>query len=389
MIDKIPEINLSKNKRQKKMSGTSGSKDSKVKKESFTTQETGHLSYAVNKEIKQTIVLTKSRGQIFKPCPGTSDAYLCCNYWVLNQLMNCPFQCSYCILQYYLKTPNLTVYTDTDRLIQQIQERMALEPKRFFRIGTGELADSLALNEKVHVAEPLIRFAAKTPLMLLELKTKSSNIESLLREKHGGKTVLAWSINPEDIVLREEHGTASLTQRLKAIEKASLAGYKLAFHFDPILYYPDWKEGYTETIQKLFDVAPVSSIAWISMGSLRFPLEMKEKIKSRFPESHLTDAEMIRGMDGKLRYFKPFRIYLYKYIYGLLRYYGGHDLFIYFCMEDRETWQAVMGKAPGSNGELDFWFANHLYHHFPGLFPEPPVLEDYLFFSTPRNRNHD
>ncbi|MCD6234517.1 MAG: DNA photolyase [Candidatus Marinimicrobia bacterium] len=337
--------------------------------------------------IKNKILLAESRGQVFKPCPGTSEKYICCNYWVLNQSLNCPFNCSYCILQYYLNNPYLTVFTDTEKMIGQIRERMSREPRRFFRIGTGELADSLALNEEGHFAQPLIRFAAYTPNMILELKTKSDRIHSLLHENHKGKTILAWSINPPAVIRAEEHGAASLPRRLKAVELAVKAGYKLAFHFDPILYYPSWKKDYEKTIQHLFNVAPSSRIAWISMGSLRFPPDMKEKILSRFPGTHLLDAEMIRGMDGKLRYFKPLRIRLYQHIFKLLRKYGGPDVFIYFCMEDSETWTAVTGKAPGSNGELDYWFARHLYHHFPGLLSEPPHLEDYLSFSTPRHRD--
>ncbi len=337
--------------------------------------------------IKNKILLSESRGQIFKPCPGTSEEYICCNYWVLNESLNCPFNCSYCILQYYLNNPYLTVYTNIDTMIQQIRDKMAQEPRRFFRIGTGELADSLALNEEGRFAQPLIDFAAKTPNMILELKTKSGQIDSLLTKHHRGKTILAWSINPPAIVKGEEHGTATLDQRLKAIERARDAGYKLAFHFDPLLYYPQWERDYEKTIQKLFRVAPVSAIAWISVGSLRYPPDMTEKIRSRFPETHLTDAEMIRGMDGKMRYFKPLRIRMYRHIVQLIRKYGDPGVFLYFCMEDPETWKAVMGKAPDRNGELDYWFAHHLYHHFPGLLSEPPLLEDYLSYKTPRHRD--
>ncbi|MGC9512177.1 MAG: SPL family radical SAM protein [Fidelibacterota bacterium] len=343
--------------------------------------------YKAEHVIKNKILLAESRGQIFKPCPGTSEEYLCCNYWVLNQSMNCPFNCSYCILQYYLNNPYLTVFTDTERMIEQIRQRMAREPRRFFRIGTGELADSLALNEEGHFAQPLIRFAAHTPNMILELKTKSDRIQSLLKENHKGKTILAWSVNPPAVIQAEEHGAASLPRRLAAVKLAVRAGYKLAFHFDPILDYPSWEKDYETTIQQLFHVAPPSQIAWISMGTLRFPPDMKEKILNRFADTQLLNPEMVRGMDGKLRYFKPLRIHLYLHVYQMLRKYGGQDLFIYFCMEDAETWRAVTGKAPDSNEELDYWFARHLYHHFPGLLTEPPRLNDYLHFNTPRHRD--
>lgn len=337
--------------------------------------------------IKNKILLTKSRGRIFRPCPGTSKDYLCCNYWVLNQSMNCPFNCSYCILQYYLNNPYLTVHTDTEDIIGQVKEQIEREPDRFFRVGTGELADSLALNEEGHFSEPLIRFAAQTPSMLLELKTKSNHIDSLTELEHGGRTVLAWSINTPFIISTEEHGTASLEQRLQAVQKAVKAGYKLAFHFDPIIDYPGCEKDYDETISKLFEAADPSLISWISMGSLRFPSDMKEKILNRFPDTILTVSEMIRGADGKMRYFKPLRIKLYKSVISSIQKYGGNDLFLYFCMEDHEVWQHVLGRAPESNEELDYWFARHLYHYFPGLLKKKPKIAAYQNSVTPRHRD--
>lgn len=344
-------------------------------------------SEASEKVLKDTILLARSRGQVFRPCPGTSRDYLCCNYWVLNQSVNCPFNCSYCILQYYLNNPYLTVFTDLENMKEQIRNRMAEEPSRFFRIGTGELADSLALNEEGHFARPLIEFAAKTPNMILELKTKSALIDSLISLPHKGKTILAWSINTPALIRNEEHGAASLDERLQAIDRARQAKYKLAFHFDPVIYYPGWEKDYEETVRSLFSVADPALTAWISIGSLRFPPDMKDKIVSRFPSTQLTTGEMVRGRDGKMRYFKPLRIRMYRHLLNVLRKYGGTSLFIYFCMEDRETWLASMGTVPESNEELDYLFARHLYHHFPGLMSSPPQREHYLSFKTPRHRD--
>ena len=172
------------------------------------------------------------------------------------------------------------------------------------------------------------------------------------------------------------------------MEKAVKAGYKLAFHFDPIIDFTGWDKDYDETISKLFNVADPALIAWISMGSLRYPPDMKEKILNRFPGTLLTASEMIRGMDGKIRYFKPLRIELYKGIVSSLYKHGGSNLFLYFCMEDHEIWQQVLGRAPESNEELDYWFARHLYHHFPGLMKKEPEFETYQNSLTPRHRDH-
>ena len=121
-------------------------------------------------EGKQEILLSKAQGSLLKPCPGTDESYLCCNYWVLNQSSNCPIDCSYCILQYYLTNPVLTQYTNLEDMKEDIRKKTDSEPGRFLRIGTGELADSLAMDHLSGAAESLIRFAAEERRFLLELK---------------------------------------------------------------------------------------------------------------------------------------------------------------------------------------------------------------------------
>ncbi|MBW6458140.1 MAG: DNA photolyase, partial [FCB group bacterium] len=283
---------------------------------------------------KHHIFITKARGEHFKVCPGTPAPYLCCYYWTLHSATNCPYDCSYCILQYYLNNPLLTVFANQDDLMDQIRRRIAQEPRRLFRVGTGELADSLALDDIAQIAPELIRFTAGQTNMLLELKTKSDKVGHLLKIPHRGRTVISWSLNPVERIARHELYAADLPARMRAVRKVQDAGYMTGFHFDPMLLYPGWEEGYEQLVKTLFEHADAGRIAWISIGSLRFPPEMAEKIRKKFPATDLLDNEMIRGRDNKMRYFKPLRVKMYKHLYACLRKYGGDDLFIYFCMED-------------------------------------------------------
>jgi spore photoproduct lyase len=338
---------------------------------------------------KKELLLRASVGSAFKPCPGTDSSYICCNYWVLNQTINCPFDCSYCILQYYLNNQSLIVHTNIAEMFAEIDRRTALEPQRFFRIGTGELGDSLALDPWVETASELIDQAAQRSGILLELKTKSADIGHLLHLPHQGKTVLAWSLNPQELILQEEHKAASLDERIAAARQAQDAGYKLAFHFDPMVWYPHWQKGYAEVVNKLQEagIAP-ERIVWISIGSLRFPPEMKDKALDKFPKTKLFAGEMIRGKDNKERYIKPLRLQLYQWLIQRLKEWSPR-LFIYFCMEDFEIWEKCLPPAPKNSQELDYRFAESLWKQFPALMSKKPELENYLAFSTPRRGKSD
>ncbi|MDO9547565.1 MAG: DNA photolyase [Candidatus Marinimicrobia bacterium] len=331
---------------------------------------------ARNLDPKTILLLTRSQGDIVKGCPGTDKSYLCCNYQVINQTQNCPMHCSYCILQFYLNQPATVLYTNYDDIFVELKQKITRQPKRFFRIGTGELGDSLAIDGTILFAEQAIRVFAEMPNTLLELKSKTADIDDLLHLEHNGHTVLAWSLNPQEIIHQNELKTAQLIPRLAAAQKAVEAGYLLAFHFDPILFHSNWEKLYSELIDELYMHVDPERIAWISLGSLRFPPSMKEKIIERYPNTIIPFAEMVRGTDGKLRYARPLRLPMYKLIYEKLSTIPSAP-FIYFCMESPLIWKEVFGKAPDSNSHLDFMFADSLFRRFPGLMPEKPQRIHY------------
>jgi spore photoproduct lyase len=115
---------------------------------------------------------------------------------------------------------------------------------------------------------------------------------------------------------------------------------------------------------------------WISLGSLRFPPSLKKIIEERFPKTGITTAEFVKGLDGKMRYFRPERVRIYRHIYAKIRE-KWKGVFIYFCMENKTVWQEVMGFAPEHNGDLDSLFHESIARRFPDLKLPPSELNCY------------
>ena len=146
---------------------------------------------------KKALMLTRHKGAWLKACPGTSS-HVCCNLWVVNPGEGCPMDCTYCYLQSYLRrNPTLKLYTNLDEMCQAIATRAAAEPNRLFRVGTGELIDSLVWDDLTDSSKELVPFFANLPNCVLELKTKDSHVGNLLemKDEHKGKTVVSWSVN--------------------------------------------------------------------------------------------------------------------------------------------------------------------------------------------------
>ena len=292
-------------------------------------------------EGKRYLLLARDRGRSFKPFPESED-YLSCDYFTLHVAEGCDLECSYCILQAYLTNPLLTVYVNLEEMLANLQTILDQNPDRFFRIGTGQLADSLSLDHITGFSEILIPFFARQQNAVLELKTKSTHIDRLLSLDPEGNTIVSWSMNSKKIQREEEHKCATIEERILAAKRVCEAGYHVGFHFDPLIDYPDWERDYEEVVGKIFAAIPEERIGWISLGCLRLMPELKGIMQDRFPRSELAQAEWIRGMDGKLRYFKPRRVEIYRRVVEMIRRHAP-NVTLYLSMESPEVWRLVFG----------------------------------------------
>lgn len=302
-------------------------------------------------EGKRHLFLAKNRGRFFKPCPGTRE-YQCCGYHVLNIGMNCPMDCVYCILQAYLNHPWLSFFVNIEDMFAELDQALAAEPNKIFRIGTGEFTDSLALDRLSCLSPHIVRYVSRTNNAYLELKTKSAMVDNLEGLDHRNRTIVSWSLNSPAVALREEIRTAGLADRLAAAGRCSDWGYTLGFHFDPVIWHQDWEAGYRSTIRQLFQTVDPEKIAWISLGALRFLPSLKPIATARFPGSRFFYEEFVEGLDNKSRYFRPRRVEMYKVIVEELLKYASGRTCIYFCMESDAIWREVFGFTPEERGGL-------------------------------------
>jgi spore photoproduct lyase len=300
---------------------------------------------------KEVLYLTTRSGPFLQACPGTKG-YLCCGYTVLNLVHGCGFECAYCILQEYFHDPFTRIFVNREDMFAELERFFSDYPDRLMRVGTGEFTDSLYLEPALGYAESLVSFFSRRPNALLELKTKSDDVDHLLDLDHGGRTVLAWSLAPEGVIKSVEPGNPGLNARLEAAGRAGQAGYRLAFHFDPMIHYPGWRDGYAELAVRLFDTVDPDRVAWISLGALRFRPGLLPVIRRRFPESRLETGEFVIDRSGKYRYYKGLRVEMFRHLADRLRAAGGEKPLLYLCMEDREVWDLSLGAGPDSTAEI-------------------------------------
>ncbi len=287
---------------------------------------------------RETVFITYENYDFFKKCPCTQGAVRC-GYHIFNLSFGCMFECSYCYLQEYVNSPGLIFPSNLDGFFDSFSSYK----KPGMRIGTGEFSDSLMLDRITEYSPPIIDFFKKHPDVSFEFKTKSADIDGLLKTSHAGNIVVSWSLNPRKIINENEFLTVSLKERLRRAKKCSDAGYKLGFHFDPVIYFKGWQREYKKVIDLLFAAVKPEDVAWISVGTLRFNPGVKQVIETRFPDNKILDGELLKGFDGKLRYPTRIRKDIYNFMLDNLFAYSG-KLKVYLCMEDRHFWKGLNSR---------------------------------------------
>lgn len=293
---------------------------------------------------KRILHLSTQPGTFIKQCPGSNNM-LCCHYHVVNMVSNCPFDCSYCYLQTYLNQPMVTFYVNEEDIFEQVRKICARPPVELLRVGTGEISDSLALDPITEFSVRLANVMGEYENVKLELKTKSKNVKHLIDIKRKDQVIISWSINPAEIIDREEHGTARFHERLQAAAWAAAQGFDIGFHFDPMIHTEGWQEMYARAARELFAAVPHERIKTMSMGALRYQPQLKSFALKRRPDTSIFFDESVSGEDGKVRYLRQTRTEMFAFMNQTIKSLAP-SVYTYLCMETKPVWEKALGRLP-------------------------------------------
>ncbi len=283
-----------------------------------------------------TLLIHREKYDFLKPCPCSCGS-AGCGYNLINLGFGCRFECEYCFLQQYQNLHAVLLPANVDEFLAKIDgAQFRTGPFDRPRIGSGEFTDSLVFDDLTQYSAQIVPFFRARPHLQFEFKTKSVNIGGLLAAGGCENVVVSWSVNATPITDKAEHFTPGLTARLQAACEVARDGYRLGFHFDPVVIYNGYQQDYARTVQEMADILPHDKIAWISVGTLRFSRELKKQIETRFPHNTILDGEFLLDFDGKMRYSDAERLEAYRFLVPLLRKTFPRAV-VYLCMEDPQV----------------------------------------------------
>ncbi len=222
------------------------------------------------------------------------------NYY-FSHMLNCLYDCRYCFLQGMYQSANYVLFVNYEDFQRDIQQLCTSYPTDNIHFFSGYDCDSLALEPVTGFAEAFLPFFAAIPNAWLEIRTKSTQIRSLLARKPLTRCIVAFSLSPDAIADKLEHKAPSLVRRLAAITTLQQHGWQIGLRFDPIIYCSDYKQQYQHFFDQVFTLINNALLHSVSLGLFRLPEAYFKKIQKLYPDEKLF-ASPLQQQQGMVSY---------------------------------------------------------------------------------------
>ena len=255
-------------------------------KDVFNRKKQGRLPQSRSRKL----ILAKKEGQRLYDgavvCQDFSESHFC----YTSLLMNCPFHCAYCYLQGMYPSSNLVMFLNLEDYFSDCRKWIAEKGSLYLCISYD--SDLLAMEGVYPYVEEFARFLNQENALRIEVRTKAGG-EGLWRKMQRlplssdarKRMIFAFTLSPEEIVEEAEEGTARLSSRIFAIQKALEEGYLVRLCFDPMIYHPRWNELYSDLLQEVFEKIPMEQIHDCSLGSFRISESYLKAMGKALPSS--------------------------------------------------------------------------------------------------------
>lgn len=238
------------------------------------------------------LILARKHGNLVLPTPegyGFEKGKQPRGFY-FSHMLNCIYDCRYCFLQGMFRSANTVLFVNYEDFGQAIEQTIqANAPGSVFYSGYD--CDSLALEPVSQFINTFLPLFEQHPEMFLEIRTKSTQIRTLLDRPALVNCVVAMSFSPAHQSDAYEHNVPSIQKRLDALARIQKAGWPVAIRFEPVIAEQDSIDRYKELFELVFSQLDASKVHSASLGEYRMPTDFYKKIVRLYPDEPLLARE--------------------------------------------------------------------------------------------------
>lgn len=208
------------------------------------------------------------------------------NYY-FSHMLNCLYDCRYCFLQGMFRSAHFVLFVNYEDFITDMGQVLTGSKGEDTWFFSGYDCDSLALEPVSGFAGEFLPFFATHRDAYLELRTKSTQIRSLLKHGPLENVVIAFSFTPAEIHKALEHKVPAIERRLEAMTLLQQHGWLLGLRFDPLVYQDNYDQQYSRLFEQVFRPLAVEQLHSVSLGPFRLPRTYFRNILQLHPDEPL------------------------------------------------------------------------------------------------------
>lgn len=248
------------------------------------------------------LILAEKYGNLLLPAPDNYGIGANRNFY-FSHMLNCIYDCRYCFLQGMYRSAHYVLFVNYDDFKNAINEKVAGNPGGTMHFFSGYDCDSLAFEPVTGFVEYFLPVFKHNSSVLFELRTKSTQVRSLLSKPPQDNVVVAYSFTPDEIAAALEHRTPAPGTRLEVMRRLQEKGWRLGLRFDPLIYTRHYRTYYAQLFRAIFQRLDITGLHSVSLGSFRLPKTFFRTMQHLYPQERLF-ASPLEEVSGVVTYRK-------------------------------------------------------------------------------------
>jgi spore photoproduct lyase len=247
-------------------------------------------NFRLQKKNPAIIVARKNKGHVLAAPEGYGlggDH----NYY-FSHMLNCIYDCRYCFLQGMYQSAHQVLFINYEDFGEQIRQIAAGHNGQAVWFYSGYDCDSLANDPMTGFTDYFVPLIAGIDNAWMELRTKSTQIRSLLKLPPVARIVTAFSFSDQVSHSRLEHGVPSIGKRIDAMRRLIDAGWKVGLRLDPVVYHADYQVAFTGLLEEIFSSIDPQALHSVSLGSFRLTRDHFRSVAKLYPDEPLFAQRM-------------------------------------------------------------------------------------------------
>ncbi len=270
-------------------------------------------NFNLQKKTPDLILAVKKDNFLYKGsdlCHGYENM----DFYYLTNMINCLYDCDYCFIRGMYTSANIVYFVNTNDFFDAVAEE-ALGKDVFIPISYE--SDLLVMESIFRIFARWYSFCVENSNVNIEVRTKSSCINVIKKYRPVKNILLSWTLSPDLIISSYEKKSPPLQKRIKAVNQALEAGWKVRLSFDPILLIDDAEKIYTSFFSQILSEIPVNLLFDINIGFFRMPKTYFREFKSKtqfspvlYSDWEYSDDHVTYSSDRKEKFMKSTESYL-------------------------------------------------------------------------------